>query len=101
MPGVGRAIPGDGEGCEGRLGAVYGLGADIEREPRLPIDDPPPARAQASVWKAQELNNNRAKTISAPLRQFLNSMLPPLDYLSLEILLIILTSKFLLTKIPK
>jgi len=36
------------DGWVGR-GEVKVLGADMDREPRLPMERPPPARAQASI----------------------------------------------------
>jgi hypothetical protein len=61
------------DGAVGR-GAVKGVGADMDREPRLPEERPPPARAQASSWKAQTDRNNRAKRVKIPFVQVFNFM---------------------------
>jgi hypothetical protein len=65
---------GDGVVGRGVVGAVKGLGAVIDREPRLPEERPPPARAQASNWKAQTDRNNRAKRVKIPFVQVFNFM---------------------------
>jgi hypothetical protein len=44
----------------------------MDREPRLPMEPPPPARAQASAWKAQAHRNNRAKRVNTPFVQIFN-----------------------------
>jgi len=62
-----------GDGVVGR-GAVNGLGAVMDREPRLPKEPPRPARAQASNWKAQTDRNNRAKRVKIPFVQVFNFM---------------------------
>ena len=62
-----------GDGVVGR-GAVKGVGAVMDREPRLPEERPPPARAQASSWKAQTDRNNRAKRVKIPFVQVFNFM---------------------------
>jgi len=46
----------------------------MEREPRLPEERPPPARAQASIWNAQVHRNNRAKMVKIPFVQVFNCM---------------------------
>jgi hypothetical protein len=59
------------------LGGVYARGGAADLEPRLPMDPPPPARAQATAWKAPALRNNRAKRIKKPFSQFLAIMFFP------------------------
>jgi hypothetical protein len=44
----------------------------MDRDPRLPEEPPPPARAQASSWKAQAHRNNRAKRVKTPFVQVFN-----------------------------
>jgi hypothetical protein len=46
----------------------------MDREPRLPEERLPPARAQASSWKAQTDRNNRAKRVKIPFVQVFNFM---------------------------
>jgi hypothetical protein len=72
-PGGGVAGRDPGDGAVGR-GAVRGVGAVMDREPRLPEERPPPARAQASSWKAQANRNNRAKRVKIPFVQVFNCM---------------------------
>jgi hypothetical protein len=46
----------------------------MDREPRLPMDRPPPARAQASICKAQVHKNDRAKRTKIPFVQVFTNM---------------------------
>jgi hypothetical protein len=66
--------PGVTPGREGWVvwGAVLVLGAVVGREPRLPMDRPPPARAaRASLVKTQVQKNRMAKRTKQVLRQVL------------------------------
>ncbi|HZE22115.1 MAG TPA: hypothetical protein VE082_08685, partial [Desulfobaccales bacterium] len=61
------------EGLASR-GLVEVRGADMEREPRLPMDLPRPARPQASVWQSQALMDSSTKRIRNPLAQLFSNI---------------------------
>jgi len=70
--GVGDVTDRDGDVGEGDVGLA---GAEYVLEPRLPDEErPPPARAQASSWKAQTDRNNRAKRVKIPFVQVFSCM---------------------------
>jgi len=46
----------------------------MEREPRLPMDPPPPTRAQAFIWKVKTPRNMSVKRTRKPLVKFFHNI---------------------------